>query len=370
MSHVVIIGASYAGAKVAHKVLKDSPQAKVTLIDPSDVFYFNIAAPRIIAKPKEVDFSQFLVPIAEKFKQYPADRFTFVKGLASSVDTTAKLVQVQGHEDAIAYDYLVVASGSTTPATVAKEAIPFKTTGADIRSKIEAAQQRVAAADTIVIVGAGPVGVETAGEIAQAYPKKTITLISSHAQVLPDLKASVAKSAHSSLESLGVKIIYSTRVTDTKQDVATGNYTVHLDNGETLDAALVISAAGNIANTSFMPRAHVDDDGWIRVDENLRISTVTDGSAYALGDATTYKQRYVLKLNDQIPVVAENLKAAIAGSAVGKKYDASDKLMVFVPIGSKGGVGQVGSWAVLSFMVALAKGRDYFMSRSASYISA
>ena len=56
MAHVIIIGGSYAGTKVAHKVLADIPQAKVTLIDPSDVFYFNIASPRVLAKPKEIDF--------------------------------------------------------------------------------------------------------------------------------------------------------------------------------------------------------------------------------------------------------------------------------------------------------------------------
>jgi NADH dehydrogenase FAD-containing subunit len=368
MSHVVIIGGSYAGTKVAHQILKQIPNSKVTLIDPSDVFYYNIASPRIIAKPKEAKVDQYLIPIIDKFKQYPPARFSFVQGYAESVDTEAKVVKVKEGKD-VEYDYLVVASGSTTPGTVGDEAIPFKTTGADIREKVEAAQKRVAAASSIIIIGAGPVGVESAGEIAQAYPKTQVTLISSHAQVLPALKASAAKSAHASLENLGVKIIYSTRVTSTTRTEA-GNFSVTLDNGKTLEAALVISAAGNIANTSFMPRSTLDADNWIKVDRNMRVSSISDNSIYALGDATHYHQRYYLKINDQIPVVAANIKASITKSGSTKTYDATDKLMVFVPIGSKTGTGQIGSFVPFSFMVAFVKGKDYFMSKAASMIAA
>ncbi|KAG9717026.1 FAD/NAD(P)-binding domain-containing protein, partial [Aureobasidium melanogenum] len=131
MSQVVIIGGSYAGTKVAHQILKQVPNAKVTLIDPSDVFYYNIAAPRIIAKPKQARVDQYLIPIMDKFKQYPATRFTFVQDYAKEVDTSAKVVRLESGKE-VSYDYLVVASGSTTPGTVGQEAIPFKTTGADI----------------------------------------------------------------------------------------------------------------------------------------------------------------------------------------------------------------------------------------------
>jgi NADH dehydrogenase FAD-containing subunit len=373
MSNIVIIGGSYAGTKVAHKVLKDIPQAKVTLIDPSDVFYFNIASPRIIAKPNGINFGDFLIPIADKFKQYPPGRFTFIRGVVSSIDFELKAVQVSDHHQSIPYDYLVVASGSSTPGTIGQEAIPFKPTGENkIRQSIEAAQQRVAKADDIIIVGAGPVGVETAGEIAQAYPKKKVTLVASHDRVLPALKPSASKAAEKSLGDLGVKIMYTTRVVKTTGGPSSsgGTFNIQFDDGNSLDAALVISAAGNIPNTSFMPRAALDPEGWINVDAGLRIASVTDGSAFALGDVTTFKQRYMLKVQDQIPVVAGNLKAAVSKLGTSLTYDANDKLMVMVPVGSKTGTGQIGGWVPFGFMVAFVKGRDYFMSKAASYISA
>jgi pyruvate/2-oxoglutarate dehydrogenase complex dihydrolipoamide dehydrogenase (E3) component len=163
-------------------------------------------------------------------------------------------------------------------------------------------------------------------------------------------------------------MIYSARVTETKRE--NDKFTVHLDNGKTLEAALVISAAGNIANTSFMPPSTLDADNWIKVDRNMRVASITDNSVYALGDATHYHQRYYLKINDQIPVVAANIKAAATKSGSEKTYDASDKLMVFVPIGSKTGTGQIGGFVPFSFMVAFVKGKDYFMSKAASMIAA
>ncbi|GAM86216.1 hypothetical protein ANO11243_042280 [Dothideomycetidae sp. 11243] len=367
---VVIVGASYAGTGVAHGILKDIPQAHVTMIDPSEFVYFNIAAPRILAKPAEIKLDKILLPTAKLFEKYPSSRFQFVRGLVTSVDPVAKVVHVGDLGPSMSYDILVVCSGSTTPGTLGKEAIPFKATGSNnMKEAIEAAQARIKKADSIVIVGAGPVGVETAGEIAQAYPRKTVTLISSHEQVLPALKRSAGKAAETDLRKLGVKVITSARVTNVDKE-SSGTHSVRLDTRKVLQAQLVISAAGNVANSSFMPRDSLDADGWIKVDENLRITAIRERNAFALGDATTFKQRYMLKVQDQIPVVVNNIKQAIEGHGKLRAYNQSDKLMVFVPIGSSSGTGQVGGWVPFSFLVAFAKGKDYFASKAGSFFGA
>jgi NADH dehydrogenase FAD-containing subunit len=48
---IVIIGASCAGISTAHSILKELPTVKLILINPFSKFYFNISAPRILAKP-------------------------------------------------------------------------------------------------------------------------------------------------------------------------------------------------------------------------------------------------------------------------------------------------------------------------------
>jgi hypothetical protein len=53
-TQVLIIGDSFTGCGVAHNILKNKNNVKVTLVNTSTHYYFNIASPRIVAKPKEV----------------------------------------------------------------------------------------------------------------------------------------------------------------------------------------------------------------------------------------------------------------------------------------------------------------------------
>src|SRR5436190_991475 len=77
-------------------------------------------------------------------------------------------------------DYLVIASGSSTKATqgTGSALAPFKTTGSDdIETDIKNIQEKLSRAKSIVIAGAGPVGVEFAAEVAEAFKDKTGTSI-------------------------------------------------------------------------------------------------------------------------------------------------------------------------------------------------
>jgi len=49
---IVVIGGSYGGLGLAQKVLAAVPNVKVTLINTSKDWYFNVAAARILGKPK------------------------------------------------------------------------------------------------------------------------------------------------------------------------------------------------------------------------------------------------------------------------------------------------------------------------------
>ncbi|MGV2419976.1 MAG UNVERIFIED_CONTAM: FAD-dependent oxidoreductase, partial [Staphylococcus saprophyticus] len=170
---VVVIGGSFAGLHIAHSVLRDVPDAKVVLINPSTSFYWNIAAPRIVTKPVRPE--QYFLPIKDAFAGYRPDAFEFLPGVATAIDAAAKSVSVtpnEGEPKILSYDYLVIASGSTTSATTGSltgTSIPFKQSGHnDMEQLIESAQEHIAGAKEIVIGGAGPIGVELAGELAEA----------------------------------------------------------------------------------------------------------------------------------------------------------------------------------------------------------
>lgn len=364
ITSVVIIGGSYTGSGLAIELLK-SPNVKVTIINPSASFYFNIAAPRILARPAENPLSKVLLSLPKAFEKYPAKNFEFIVGTVTSVDFSGKVVSV-GPSKTVSYDYLVIASGSTTPSTLEADAIPFKSTGReDLKPDLEKAQQLIAAANTIVLGGAGPVGVETAGEIAEAYPTKKVTLVSATEFILPVMKQSGSVKGETNLKGLGVEILKSTKV-ESAEKTAEG-WNVVLSNGTTLKPDLYISAMGVIPNTSFMDKQYLDGPGYIKVDPTFKVEGVTDGSVFAIGDVTTYDQRYLIKTSNHIPVVAANVKAAIAGTPL-TPYKPDTKVMIFVPTGAKSGTGQVGGFVLWSFLVTMVKGKDFLMSKAGSYI--
>ncbi|KKZ67338.1 hypothetical protein EMCG_06987 [[Emmonsia] crescens] len=385
---VVIIGASWAGIKTAHTILKSIPDVKVILVNPSSKHYYNVAAPRVLAKPEAFKPDQYMFTIPELFQKYDTKLVSFVQGAARSIDVDGKTITVavtgaEGKElgeSVISFDYLVIASGSTTTATLGQGSVlaPFKTTGSDdIQNAIEQAQKIISEAKTIIVGGAGSVGVEFSGELGEAFQGEkdtSITLLTRTDRILPGLKASASKKAHDILSNLGVNIRTSTIVTSASQDPSSKKWTITLEGGETLTADAYIATTGVIPNNDFIPADLKAGDGWVPVDAEFRVQR-TDGKSneklpvYAIGDITTHTPRMLAKIAGQVPVLVANLKADIEKSE-GKRpqYSSSDTILMFVPIGARSGTGQLWFFVVWGWLVALLKGKDYFLSMANSLL--
>ncbi|KAL5364202.1 hypothetical protein BJX96DRAFT_187634 [Aspergillus floccosus] len=376
---VVIIGASVAGIPIAHALLKDVPAVKVTLINPSPTFYFMIAAPRILAKQDAFTQEQYLLPIEKEFSRYPKHSFSFVQGRASAIDISAKTVSVEGTER-IPFDYLVIASGSTTTSTKRTDAtpIPFKQSNSDnMTDLIRNAQASIATARSIVIAGAGPIGVELAGEIAEAARQKgrtvNVTLVSATHRILPMLKPAGSTAAEKFLSNMGVKVMKGIKVSRAIQEPGSPSWTVMLDEGQQLQADLYIPTTGVLPNNEFIPAEFLDDNGWVKVDEELRVKSKRESALlpiFAAGDITNNSMRLSFKAQEQAAIVANNLKVEIGGSGKRKSYNQGDKIMMVVPVGSTGGTGLIFGWTPWSSMVKMVKGKDFLISKARSVTAA
>jgi len=108
---VVIIGGSHAGLGVAKTIINTVPSAKVTVISTSKDYYFNIAAPRILACPDKVSLDEVLFPIERLFKKHSDSQFEFIHASVKALDIKIKTVATDNGM-IINYHYLVIASGS------------------------------------------------------------------------------------------------------------------------------------------------------------------------------------------------------------------------------------------------------------------
>ncbi|QKX62774.1 uncharacterized protein TRUGW13939_09939 [Talaromyces rugulosus] len=380
---VIVIGASHAGLGVSHKLLRQTSKVSVTLINPSDEYYFNIATPRFLVKPESLPPSKYLYSIPETFNEYPNSYFTLVKGLVTKIDYLNKSVLVntgenqstKGDDIIVTFDYLVIASGSTTPATLGQGSLklPFKATAfEDTRNAISEAQKKLQAATRIVIGGAGPLGVELAGELAEASgSKKTITLVSKTRSLLDEATETVQRTAESLLRRKDIEILKNVTVDKAEQDLETKSWTVTLSTGRTIEADEYISTTGVIPNNEFIPKSFLNHDGWVNVDEKLRI--VEDGTSrsdtYAVGDITCHPYRLLSRVSLQGATVASNIAACIEKDTCPATYsvEAQRKMMV-VPVGQSTGTGHLGGWTLWGCLVWFFKGKDFLTYEAPKFL--
>lgn len=167
---------------------------------------------------------------------------------------------------------------------------------------------------TMVVVGAGPTGVE----LAQAFARlgSTVTVIEERSSVLPDADPESAATVQHRLESEGVKVMTSALVSG----VATEGAQVELEIGAShvhADTLLLATGRQPRVDGLDLSRAGIElHERAIRVDKNLR---TTNPRVYAAGDVTggfqfTHYagwQGYVAARNALLPGAQEGLRPNI-----------------------------------------------------------
>jgi NADH dehydrogenase FAD-containing subunit len=153
---VVVAGGGYGGIVVA-RALDDV--ADVVLVEPRDAFVHNVAALRALVDPGWVD--RIFLPYDRAVR---VDAGSVTLGSGQTIDA----------------DYIVLATGSAYP-------FPAKTEDDDsagARARIRRAHDELARAGRVLLLGAGPVGLELAGEITAAWPGKSVTIIDPLSDIL------------------------------------------------------------------------------------------------------------------------------------------------------------------------------------------
>jgi len=165
---VVVVGGGYAGTAVA-KALDE--RTKVTLVEPKDAFVHNVAALRAAVDPL-VAPQIFL----------PYDRL-----LAHGEVLRDRAVRVDGTQVELASgrvlrpDFIVLATGSTYPYPAKSD----RDDSAEAIARYRHTYEQLGAARRVMLLGAGAVGLEFAGEIAAAWPDKAISLVDQAPEILP-----------------------------------------------------------------------------------------------------------------------------------------------------------------------------------------
>ncbi|MEO0561317.1 MAG: FAD-dependent oxidoreductase [Chloroflexota bacterium] len=355
MAKVVIVGGGYAGTGIAKALDADF---EVTLIDKGERFVHSLGGLRAAVQPNTAE--NILIPYNNLLQHGAVTRGTVV-------DVTPDHVQLADNTS-IAFDYLVLATGSQhrapgrPPHDSTDENLDFYRTTAD----------KIASAQSVLIVGGGAVGTELAGEILAEYPNKSVTLVHNERALLSDaLKESLRQKLHQQLTELGAKVILNARVDLTPEQLNSDGVieggTFKTDKGEDVSADLTFLCLGARVNTSYLAKHfsdQLDERGFVKVNTHLQMEGYPN--IFVAGDIPNVKELKLAANTDaHASVVSENIKALAAGQPLPKTYNGGPTVSV-VTLGNKKGAGQLppfGGLVVGAWATRIIKGGDLFTKR-------
>ena len=281
--HVVVVGGGYGGIHAAKAL---DPYCRVTLISRADSYFvsslsrtqiaepsvqvreryttrsaaayrvprapssppqLNIAAPRAI-----VEGAPFAVRAAIPYTNL-LQHGTYLQAEVLSVGSSSVVVKAAGAttRDTIAFDYCIVATGSTYPAPIK----PSSPAVVDTIAALDGLRIAVSKASSVVIIGGGPVGCEIAGEVKTAFPKASVTLLHSGAALLSGRRNMAGGAPHNpalatrvtaKLASIGVRVVLNERVPTLPEGLRDGTSAAVTDGPTTVVGASGASYVGDV----------------------------------------------------------------------------------------------------------------------------
>jgi len=276
MKHV-ILGNGPAGVIAAETLRKRSPYDEIIMIGCEDAPpYSRMAIPYLLMGNIQEN-GTFLRKELDYFEKLKIQQ---VRGRAVALDLTAKELTLEGKGGQIAYDKLLIATGSVPmrppiPGIELPGVHPCWTLE-DARSIAELAK----AGSRVLQMGAGFIGCIILEALASR--KVELTVVEMGDRMVPRMMTSVAGGMIKQwVQNQGVQVYTDTRVEEISQSPS--GLAVKLSNGQTIEVDLVISATGVRPNIEYLQSSGLDLGIGVLVNDLMQTS---HPDVFAAGDVT------------------------------------------------------------------------------------
>ncbi len=278
----LIIGNNVAGTNLAKALRDGEPDAEVLIVTEEGTPYY--------ARPKLIDYIAGEVEedglLFYQLDWYDKNKIGLVlDARVDQIDRASKKILVD--DDWISYDKLVLANGSSAFMPpfkgLPKERVFSLRTLEDAKAIRAAASQ----ARSVVVIGGGLLGLETARALAKGFPEVKVTVLEYAEHLLMrQLDHEGAAILQKWIEGLGTSVLTHAETEEVLGgDTVTG---VKLKDGRTIDCDMIVISAGARANISLAKDAGLEVNRGVVVDSSLRTS---DPDIYAIGDVAEFEGR-------------------------------------------------------------------------------
>ncbi|MFE7842422.1 NAD(P)/FAD-dependent oxidoreductase [Streptomyces sp. NPDC057474] len=265
---VVVIGGGYGGVTAANSLARRDG-VSVTVVNPRPEFVERIRLHQRVTGSDDA---------TEGFGRVMGENVRLVVDTATRIDAAERQVSMAGG-GTISYDYLVyaVGSGAADPGVPGAAEFAYWVSDLEGAERLRSALDAAPASAPVTVVGAGPTGLETAAELAEAGRKVTLVC----GDVLgPSLHARVRRPVARRLAKLGVTVLEGpgAQVTRVTHDA------VQLGDGRELPSAVTIWTAG-FRVPDLAARSGLRTDAAGRLVTDTTLTSVDDERIVAAGDA-------------------------------------------------------------------------------------
>jgi apoptosis-inducing factor 2 len=290
-ARVVIVGASFAGCKVEQILCQHNnnaaQQLDITMIDFRDYFEYIPGSLRCFVEPTH--FPKLTTSLHE-LHNHNSKSTKFVQGKLVDIPSNNEITLEGGKS--VPFDYLVLSCGSTYAAPVKAEG--GVTTVSQRQAQYHTYYDQLQKASTVIIVGAGAVGVELAGEILTAFPRnKQVVLVDMAPTILTGFHESSVQYSTKWLKDHGAKLYLGAPIKTIDEKF------IVLNDGTRLEADIVYRCNGAAPNTSFLHQSVIKSalngpKGAVVVNDHLQVEGFTN--IYCAGDMNYHAASNEVKL--------------------------------------------------------------------------
>ncbi len=312
---IVIVGNNVAGTFTAQNIRYLNNDVVIEIFTQENYpYYTRVNLPELISAKVTIDD---LIVFKDDWYKNKNLKLNLNKKVIK-IDPENKAIYIEGENDLVSYDKLILALGSAPNIPPIKSALEMKIGKKGVftlRSIDDALEIRdyikKFAVEKAIVIGGGLLGLELANQIKN-YNLET-TVVEFFPRLLPrQLDEECGIMLKEEIESRGIKVVLDAATEEILgNDRVTG---IKLKDGQTLDADIILIQAGIRPTIDLAKEANIHANRGIVVNEFLETS---EKDVYAVGDCIEYKNQ----IWGIIPACMEQSKI-VAASALGlKKVD-------------------------------------------------